>query len=39
VTLPGTAHEELVHDDPAHRDPDRLADEIRALLVAPDSSR
>lgn len=34
VTLPNTAHEELVYNDPVHRDPDRLADEIRAFLRA-----
>jgi len=33
VTLPGTAHEELVYDDPEHRDPDRLADEISRFLL------
>jgi pimeloyl-ACP methyl ester carboxylesterase len=32
-TLPGTAHEELVHLDPDHRDPDRLAEVIRAFLL------
>jgi hypothetical protein len=35
VTIPGTAHEELVHEDPEHGDPDRLADAIRAFLLEP----
>ncbi|MDH3207961.1 MAG: alpha/beta hydrolase [Gemmatimonadota bacterium] len=32
VSLPGSAHEELVYNDPEHRDPERLAEEVLAFL-------